>query len=160
MEGLFQIVSKINRVFGIVTKCSLGFIILITVADVILRSFRLPIIGTYELVTFSGAVAIGFSIPITSWAHGHIQVDFLVSKLSRFKQKIITAATKSLGTGLFLLIGYTMIVLGNSLRTAGEVSYTLSFPIYPVAYGLGACSFLQSLVLLCDILKLLGEKDG
>ena len=68
MERLFQFVSRVNRVVDIVTKCSLAFIVLITVADVILRSFRRPIVGTYELVAFSGAVAMGFSIPLTSWA--------------------------------------------------------------------------------------------
>jgi hypothetical protein len=40
----------------------------------------------------------------------------------------------------------------------GEVSPTLTMPFYPVAYGLGICSFVQCLVLLCDILKILGGK--
>jgi TRAP-type C4-dicarboxylate transport system permease small subunit len=158
MEGLIQIVSRMNRVVGIVTKLSLAFIVLITVADVILRSFRRPIVGTYELVAFSGAVAIGFSIPLTSWAKGHIQVDFFVMKLSRRMRKIVNTLTKSLGIGLFLVIGWNIIALGNELRRAGEVSFTLELPFYLVAYGIGVCSFLQCLVLLCDIVNILGEK--
>ena len=158
MERLLQIVSRMNKVVGIVTKCSLAFIVLITVADVILRSFRRPIVGTYELVAFSGAVAIGFSIPLTSWAKGHIQVDFFIMKLSQRTRKIINTLTKSLGIGLFLLIGWNVIILGNDLRKAGEVSFTLEFPFYIVAYGIGICSFLQCLVLLCDIVKILGDK--
>lgn len=158
MEGLLQIVSRMNKVVGMVTRCSLIFIVLLTVADVILRSFRRPIVGTYELVAFSGAVAIGFSIPLTSWAKGHIQVDFFVMKLSQRARKIINTVTKSLGIGLFLLIGWAVIILGNDLRKAGEVSFTLELPFYLVAYGIGICSFLQCLVLLCDIVKIFGEK--
>jgi TRAP-type C4-dicarboxylate transport system permease small subunit len=158
MEGLIQAVSKMNRVVGVVTKCSLAFIVLITVADVILRSFRRPIVGTYELVAFAGAVAIGFSIPLTSWAKGHIQVDFFVMKLSRRMRKVINTLTKSLGIGLFLMIGWNIIALGNELRRAGEVSLTLELPFYVVAYGIGICSLLQCLVLLCDIVNILGEK--
>lgn len=158
MGKLYQFVSRVNKVVGIVTKCSLAFIVLITVADVILRSFRRPIVGTYELVAFSGAVAMGFSIPLTSWEKKQIQVDFIIMKFSQVTRKIINIVTKSLGIGLFLMIGWNVIILGNELRRAGEVSFTLQFPFYPVAYGIGVCSFLQCLVLLCDIVKISGGK--
>jgi TRAP-type C4-dicarboxylate transport system permease small subunit len=79
-------------------------------------------------------------------------------KLSQRTRKIINTLTKSLGIGLFLLIGWNVMILGNDLRKAGEVSFTLEFPFYIVAYGIGICSFLQCLVLLCDIVKILGDK--
>jgi TRAP-type C4-dicarboxylate transport system permease small subunit len=158
MERLFQFVSRVNKVVGIVTKCSLAFIVLITVADVILRSFRRPIVGTYELVAFSGAVAMGFSIPLTSWEKKQIQVDFIIMKFSQMARRIIKTVTKSLGIGLFLMIGWNVIVLGNELRRAGEVSFTLELPFYVVAYGIGICCLLQCLVLLCDIMSIFGGK--
>ena len=158
MERLFQFVSRVNRVVEIITKCSLAFIVLITVADVILRSFRRPIVGTYELVAFSGAVAMGFSIPLTSWGKKQIQVDFIIMKFSQMARRIIKIVTKSLGIGLFLMIGWSVIVLGNELRKAGEVSFTLELPFYVVAYGIGICCLLQCLVLLCDIMSIFGGK--
>ncbi len=48
---------------------------LLTVADVVLRLLGRPIVGTYELVALGGAVAIGLSLPLTSWVRGHIYVD-------------------------------------------------------------------------------------
>ena len=36
---------------------------LLTLVDVILRGFKRPIVGTYELVALAGAVVIGFSLP-------------------------------------------------------------------------------------------------
>jgi hypothetical protein len=41
----------------------------------------------------------------------------------------------------------------------GEVTPTRHLPIYPVLYGVGVCCFLESLVLLVDIIKILGGKD-
>ncbi len=58
----------------------------LTVMDVILRALRRPILGTYELVAFSGAVVIGFSVPLTSWLRGHIFVDFFILRFSQGKK--------------------------------------------------------------------------
>jgi len=159
MERLLQIVSRINKPLTIIAGSALAFVILITVADVILRAFGDPIIGTYELVCFSGAILIGFSIPLTSWARSNIQVDFLIMKFPQRTRKIIKIVTKCLGIGLFLLIGWNLVILGNDLRETGQVSPVLRIVFYPVAYGIGICGFLQCLVLLCDIVKILGEKD-
>jgi uncharacterized membrane protein len=65
-------IAKLSRLMNVIAGIGLTFMILITVADVILRSFRRPILGTYELVAFSGAVVIGFSIPFTSWLKGYV----------------------------------------------------------------------------------------
>jgi hypothetical protein len=54
---------------------------------------------------------------------------------------------------MFLLLAWSFFMKGNELFAAGEVSLTLHVPFYPVAYGLGLCSIVECLVLLCDILK-------
>jgi hypothetical protein len=45
------------------------------------------------------------------------------------------------------------------LRESGEVSIVLRMPFYPVAYAIGVCSFIQCLVLLCDIVKIIGGEN-
>ncbi len=130
----------------------------LTVADIILRSFRKPIVGTFEIVAFSGAIVIGFSLPYTSWVKGHVYTDFVVARFSKKTQQVFSLITRCLGIGLFFILGIELIKYGLDLRKVGEVSPTLMMPFYPVAYGLGGCSFIQSLVLLCDILKIAGGK--
>jgi TRAP-type C4-dicarboxylate transport system permease small subunit len=125
---------------------------------VILRSFRRPIVGTYELVAFSGAVVIGFAVPFTSWVRGHIYVDFFIMRFSQKVRNIFNIATRCLVIWLFLMIGWNLILYGRDLYKSGEVSLTLQMPFYPVAYGIGICCFIQCLVLLCDILKIAGGK--
>ena len=137
----------------------LTFSILLTVADVILRTFRRPIVGTFELVAFSSALIFGFSIPYTSWKKGHINVDSLVLKLPQAARKTLNVITKCTGIGLFLIIGWNLIILGMDLRKAGEVSPTLQIPFYPIPYGIGICCFIECLVLFCDVVKILGGKN-
>lgn len=141
-----------------IAAVALGFMILLTVADVILRYFKRPIIGTYEMVALSGAVIIGFSLPFTSMMKGHVNVDFLTQKLPLRGRKIFSSITKCLGVLLFLIIGWNLIILGMDFQKVGEVTPTRHLPIYPVLYGVGVSCFLESLALLCDILMILRGK--
>ena len=156
---LLQMVSKVSRWMNAIAAVALAFMILLTVADVILRYFRRPIIGTYEMVALSGAVIIGFSLPFTSMMKGHVNVDFLTQKLPPKERKIFGSITKCLGILLFLIIGWNLFILGMDFHKVGEVTPTRHLPIYPVLYGVGVCCFFESLVLLVDIMKILGGKD-
>lgn len=151
-------VWKLSRVINFIGGVSLVFIMFLTVTDIILRSFRRPIVGTFEIVAFSGAVVIGFSLPLTTWVRGHVYTDFLILRFSQKIRNVFNILTRCLSIGLFMMIGWNLIMHGIDLKKAGEVSPTLTMPFYPVAYGLGICSFIQCLVLLCDILRIFGGK--
>ena len=159
MQRLLGAVSKISKWMNGIAAAALAFMILLTVADVILRYFRMPIIGTYEMVALSGAIIIGFSLPFTSMMKGHVNVDFLTQKLSPKGIKVFSSITKCLGILLFLIVGWNVVILGMDFHKVGEVTPTRHLPIYPVLYGVGACCFFESLVLLCDMVKILGGKD-
>ena len=156
MKGFSSKVRGLSRFLNIIAGISLTFLMLLTVMDIILRSLKRPIVGTYELVAFSGAVVIGFAVPLTSWMRGHIYVDFLILKFSKKVRDIFNVSTRCLVIILFFLIGWNLIKFGMDLQKSGEVSLTLQMPFYPVAYGVGVCCFVQCLVMICDILKILG----
>ena len=69
MKGFLSGVEKISKFLNVIAGISLIFLMLLTIIDVILRTkiFKSPVVGTYELVAFSGAVVIGFSMPLTSY---------------------------------------------------------------------------------------------
>jgi TRAP-type C4-dicarboxylate transport system permease small subunit len=156
MKGFLNQVKGISNFFNVIAGISLTFLMLLTVADVILRSFRRPVVGTYELVAFAGAVVIGFSVPLTSWVRGHIFVDFFILKFSQKGRNVFNFITRCFVIVLFFLIGWNLMKYGIDLQKSGEVSLTLQMPFYPVAYGIGICCFMQCLVILCDILKIFG----
>jgi len=159
MEGFLVKVKGLSRLLNLIAGISLTFLMFLTVADIILRLCRRPIVGTYELVAFSGAVVIGFSVPLTSWMKGHVNTDFVILGLSKKTRNVFNIATRVLGIWLFLMIGWNLIKYAMDLYRSGEVSPTLQVPFYPVAYGIGICCFIECLVLSCDILKILGGKD-
>jgi TRAP-type C4-dicarboxylate transport system permease small subunit len=154
VERLLNGVGRLSRWINVIAGAAITFIMLLTVFDVILRTFRRPIVGTYELVAFSGAIVVGFAIPLTSWMRGHIYVDFFTAKLPKTLRSIFNLSTRAMGIALFLLIGWNLIKVGMDLQQSGEVSLTLQLPFYPVAYGVALSCFVQCLVLLTDMVKI------
>ena len=49
----------------------------LTLADVILRLFRKPILGTYEIVAFLGVAVTAFALPRGSLKGANINVDLV-----------------------------------------------------------------------------------
>jgi len=158
MEGFLKTINGISRFLNIIAGISLTFLMLLTITDVILRGFKSPVPGTFEVVAFAGAVVIGFSLPRTSWLRGHIFVDFFILKFSQKGRDIFNIATRCVVIILFFLIGWNLIKYGMDLQKSGEVSLTLQMPFYPVAYGVGVCCFVQCLVMVCDIMKIFGGR--
>ena len=158
MEGFLNKTRGLIQMLNVIAGISLTFMMSLTVVDVILRSLRKPIVGTYELVAFSGAMVIGFSLPFTSWMRGHIYVDFIISRFSKKIRDVFNIVTRCMVIWLFLMIGWNLIKYGMDLQKSGEVSLTLQMPFYPVAYGIGVCCFIQCLVIGCDLLKIFGGK--
>ncbi len=153
-ELLLQCTYRTSKGIYTFAGITLIFMMIVTVADVILRTLGRPIVGVYELVAFSGAVVVGFSIPFTSWVRGHIYVDFLVLKLSPATRKFFHLGTRAMAFVLFFMIGWNLLKVGSDLWKSGEVSPTLQMPFYPVVYGVGVSCLIQCLVLLADMVKI------
>lgn len=156
MRSFFAVVEKVIKSMEIVAGVALTFIILITTADVLLRAFGHPILGTYEVVAIAGGVVIGFVTPITSWIRGHVYVDFVTAKFGRGK-RLFDIATRVVTIAIFLVVGSSVMKIAGDLLRAGEVSGTIGLPLYPVAYAIGASLFILCVVVFCDILKI---KEG
>jgi TRAP-type C4-dicarboxylate transport system permease small subunit len=145
--------TLVTRGFNALAGTAVVVMMLLTCADVILRLFRRPIPGTYEIIGFLGTVAISFSLAYTSLEKGHIAVELLVEKLPRRVQAGVESVTLLIGAALFALITWQSMAYAADLKQSGEVSVTLTMPIYPFIYGIAAGSALLCLVLLVESLR-------
>ena len=148
-----QWVAKAADVFNWVSAAAVAGMMVLTCMDIILRIFRHPIPGTYEMVGFLGAVFAAFSLGYTSVHRGHIAVDFLVQKLPGRFQSLVDGVNALICTVFFGLLARQCVVYAADLKTFGEVSMTLQMPIYPFVYGIAAGCGLLALVLAVRFLK-------
>ena len=129
----------------------------LTCADIVLRLFRHPILGTYEVAGFLGAVVASFAMAQTTIERGHVAVQVIVARFSPRVQEVIYVITHLLSLLLFALLAWECIRYGNDLWTSGEVSMTLQLPFFPVLYGIALSAAIVCLVLLVDILQVMAR---
>jgi len=153
IKTLSSIVRVLSRVMYFIAGVALTSMMFLTVADVILRTFKRPIVGTYEVVGLLGAVAVGFAIPQTSRVQGHVLMDFVTGKLPAALQKLFLVLTRLLGIAIFLIIAWNLWILGSDYVKTSETTLTLQFPLYPIAYGIAICCFVECIVLLIEMLE-------
>ncbi len=158
MKRFLDSVKGAGSVLAAIAGAALIFLMLLTIADVALRILGRPIVGTYELVGLGGAIAIGFSLPLTSWVRGHIYVDSFVARLPRVPRAVLAIATRLLVLALFFLLGWNLIKYAMDLRSAGEVTPTLRVPFFPVTLGVGVSCLIECLVMIADIVKILSSR--
>ena len=115
MDRIENKVQALSKFINVIAGIALTFMMLLTVTDVILRSFRMALVGTYELVAFSGAVVIGFAVPLTTLLKGNVLVDFFVMKFSTRVRNIFHIVTRCMGIFLFSLLGWNLFKVGMDL---------------------------------------------
>jgi TRAP-type C4-dicarboxylate transport system permease small subunit len=155
MKGFLDGVLKVNMVMQAIAGIALTFMIVLTTMDVILRIFGKPIPGAVEIIAICGGVVVGFTVPITSWMRGHIAVDFVLNWLPNQVKSLFNIVTRCVAMGLCLIISWNCMKIGAGFWKGAEVSGTLELPLYPIAYALAVCFLVLSMVLFCDILKVL-----
>ncbi len=153
MKTLSAIVRVVSRVMYAIAGVALTGMVLLTVADVTMRTLKSPIVGTYELVGMLGAIAVGFAIPQTSRVQGHVVMDFLTGSLSPGLQRLFQILTRLLAIAFFFIIAWNLWKLGTDYIKDHEVTLTLQVPLYPVAYGIAICCFVECVVLFLEIFE-------
>jgi TRAP-type C4-dicarboxylate transport system permease small subunit len=154
------VVYRLDVSLQVISGVVLGFMVLLTLTDVVLRNLGRPFIGAYEIVSFCGAVVVGFAMPYASWKRTHVYVDFLVEKLSPRKKAGIQICTRCMGVALFTFIGINFILYGIRLQASGELSPGFKLPYYPIPFGLSVSCFALCLTLICDLIRVTREGNN
>src|SRR4030043_1043266 len=154
MANPSDVLRFISKVLNFIAGGAVTFMMLLTVAAVLLRAGGHPIIGTFEIVALLLALVIGFCIPQVSLDRGHVYMDFLLEKLSKRGKKVMNTITRLFCISFFLPLGYNLFNVGARFHASGEVSATIKIPFYPVAYGVAVCCLLECCVFIFDIVRI------
>jgi TRAP-type C4-dicarboxylate transport system permease small subunit len=160
MKWFLNMTSVLSRYSDVIAGAALMFIMLLTSFDVILRYLGKPILGSYDMVSLGGAIIIGFAVPKSSLDKTHVSVDVLVEKIPQPRRDIVNLSTRIIAISFFTVLTWNLTKLGISYFRTGESTMTLALPLYPIAFALGVCCFIECLVLLSDAVRIvLGGAD-
>jgi len=156
-HGVFRTVQHIvftgARALDMLAAAAIVAMMTLTCADVVLRFFRRPITGTYEIVAFLGALTVSLAIAHTSAEKGHVAVNLIVRLLPKRAQGVVESMIALFSLALFALIAWQTVLYGLASQRAGEVSLTLEFPLYPIIYGVAFGTGAVCVVCLVDLFE-------
>lgn len=145
LKGIVYLLAAVSGL-GVLTM------MVVTVADVLLRKSPWPMVGGYDIVQIAGAVTIAAALPYTTAVKGHVAIEFFYHKLSRPGRLVLDVFLRCLSMTLFGLASWQCILYGNSLKAAGQVSQTLQWPIFWLPYLIAVCFAVMVLVILHNML--------
>lgn len=126
----------------------------ITCVDVVgAKVFKMPVLGSIDIVMLCQIVAISFACGMTLVVGRHIQVEFFFPFLPRPVQRVVNSVIHLIGLLLFIVIIWRVYMLGHSFQSTGQYSMTVYIPYYPFAYGVAIACIPVCLVLLVKFLK-------
>lgn len=156
MKAWYAFERALCRALLLISGLTLAFMLLFTLTNVVMRAFGKPIVGDFEIISFLGAVVIGFAIPYTSLHKGHIAVDFLLAMLPRTTSDRIELATRIIAIAFFLWLAWNFVLVSLDLVKTKEVTPMFRLPYYPISLGLAFCCVMQCVTLLSQIAAIVG----
>jgi TRAP-type C4-dicarboxylate transport system permease small subunit len=136
----------------------LGMMVLLTVADVLLRFFlNRPIRGSFEITEFMMVIVVFSAMAYTAILRGHIVIQILASRLPKRPRAILDSIADLISIGFCCLIIWQGIAQAEMTRFRNDISGVTSIPIFPFYYILVFGVALMCLVFLGNLLDSLGR---
>ncbi len=146
---LWHLSHWLNRLSSV----ALAGMMFLVVLNVALRLVYKPILGTYEIVGFLGALVISLGLAKTTINHGHVAVDLFIAFFRSRVQNAIKTLSAALGGFLFAMLSWQSWGYAMDLSKTGQLSQTLKIPYYPLVCGLSIAAALTCLVLVLETAK-------
>ena len=154
--------SIVNRVTGtgvVIGSCFLIGLMLLMVANIIIRLFGVTIQGAYELSELIVVVPVAFGLGYTALYKGHVAVNIVASRLSPLARIIAQSFNLIVGAGIWAVVFWASVSIIPKKMQLGEQTEVLGFPYLPfrIAWVIGLA--LLCLVLLFNLVKLLRQGE-
>lgn len=160
MEFLQKISHALNQALAWIAGSVLLAMILLTCANIFMRRVWTPLLGTFELMGYFGAIVTAFALGYTQIKKGHIAVDVLVLRFSEKTRGFLKGINNFICMVFFALVAWQIARYATTLLNTGEVTETLKIIYYPFTYGVALGCALFSMIFLTDFLKCIIQEKG
>ena len=138
MKSIEGIIKKICAITDLLAGVCFFSVMALVLVNIILRSiFKLPILGTVEIVGLLTATGLGLALSNCEMKNGNIAMDVLTEKFSKGVQRVIDIIIYIISLGFFGIVVWRIIIFANTSFINGRVTATVSIPIAPFIFILG-----------------------
>jgi len=126
---------------------------LLATMNVALRILQVPVSGTYEIVSFLGAIVTAGALGYTQKRKDHIVVDILSEKFPAPVKRLLDRLSYVLILVFFSVVSWQIFVYGKRLLVTGELSETLKIAYYPFVFLVGIGFAVLALTGFLDLIE-------
>lgn len=158
--GLERLAALLRKGLMVAAGAALVALTLLATANVGLRIVRAPVSGTYEIVSFLGAIVTAGALGYTQKRKDHIVVDILSDRFPAPVKRALDGVSHAVTLVLFSIVSWQTFAWGRRLMESGELSETLKVPYYPFVFAVSAGFAVLALTLLLDLLETVWTGGG
>jgi TRAP-type C4-dicarboxylate transport system permease small subunit len=151
--GLERLSELLRRGLMIAGGVALLALTLLATMNVALRIFQVPLSGTYEVVSFLGAIVTAGALGYTQKRKDHIVVDILSDKFPSKVKGVLDRVNYVLIFVFFVIVSWQTFVYGKRLLQTGELSETLKIPYYPFVFLVSIGFAVLALTIFLDLIE-------
>ena len=134
--------------------------IVLTGANILVRTVGDPIRGTFEFMGYGGAVVTALALGYTQKRRGHIAVNVLIDRFPPRVRKALNSVNDAACALFFIVITGQLMHKASGFVRTGEVSETLRVIFYPFTYTVALGCGLMALVFVLGLLRDLLVEPG
>ena len=138
---------------------SLLALTLLATMNVALRIFQVPVGGTYEVVSFLGAIVTAGALGYTQKRKDHIVVDILSDKFPAKVKRVLDQVSYALLLVFFSIVSWQTFVYARRLMQTGEMSETLRIAYYPFVFLVSFGFAVLALTVLLDLIETVWTRE-
>ncbi|HEX8042072.1 TRAP transporter small permease [Candidatus Deferrimicrobium sp.] len=138
---------------------SLLALTLLATMNVMLRIFQVPMGGTYEIVSFLGAIVTAGALGYTQKRKNHIVVDILSEKFPASVKRVLDQVSYVLILVFFSIVSWQTFVYGKRLMLTRETSETLKIAYYPFVFLVSLGFAVLALTILLDLVETVWTRE-
>ena len=157
--GLERLSELLRRGLMIAGGVSLLALTLLATMNVALRMFHVPASGTYEVVSFLGAIVTAGALGYTQKRKDHIVVDILSERFPAKVKRALDRVSYALILAFFSIVSWQTFVYGTRLLRTGELSETLKIAYYPFVFLVGIGFAVLALTILLDLVETVWTRE-
>ena len=157
--GLERFSELLRRVLMIAGGVSLLALTLLATMNVALRIFQVPVGGTYEIVSFLGAIVTAGALGYTQKRKDHIVVDILSDKFPATVKRVLDRVSYVLLLAFFSIVSWQTFVYARRLMSTGEMSETLKIAYHPFVFLVGIGFAVLALTVLLDLIETVWTRE-
>jgi TRAP-type C4-dicarboxylate transport system permease small subunit len=152
VKYLERIDKILRKILVIIAAIFLLAMMLLVVANIVMRKFGTPIRGTVELVGLFGAIVGTAVLGYTQRRKENIAINILFNRFPKKLQRIIRIFSDLVCTVFFALAAWQVALIGIKQLTTGEVTETLRMIPYPFVFVAAAGFAVLTFVCFVDMI--------